>query len=244
MMKRASLVLAGLSLTAVAVACGGNDPAPPAGAGGEIMISRTGGAAVNRTDVPTGTSSNPDLAAAVALATAIAQTTQGGASGMAIPKPLAPNASEEPCSLLREEELSAVFGERVKAVAVYLYDGPDEPGGRSCMYSGTEGKRLALLELWLGRTRDLQAHQKNSNVTARSQYEQAWSKASQSGFSGPGTAQSVPGLGDAAFFHQNELHVLRGDAYVSLNVTLTDPFQRVSLADIKPLAEKALPRAK
>ena len=41
---------------------------------------------------------------------------------------------------------------------------------------------------------------------------------------GPGTAQNVPGLGDAAFFNQSEIHAFRGGVYLSLNATLTDSF--------------------
>jgi hypothetical protein len=145
-------------------------------------------------------------------------------------KPVPP-LKVDACTLFTEEDVRAIAGESVAAMASTL----DEAQGRDpgqCIYNSGNLEQPRILSLLIRQHPSLESA-KRVQEASRSTFE------TMTG----GKVQDVPGLGDGALWvggRLQQLHVLRGA--VQLVITVQSPDGTDQLKPAREIAEKALAR--
>ncbi|MEW5912954.1 MAG: hypothetical protein AB1814_10390 [Thermodesulfobacteriota bacterium] len=147
--------------------------------------------------------------------------------------PLAWAKAPAACDILTQADAQGVLGQNVKSA---MSRGPNAIGQSICFYEVTKGTAVRYVQLSL--TLPPPAMRKNMNAAQLF----AQTKASVQG------AQSVPGVGDKAFWGGSGLkagaglHVLKGDYYLTVDVASGDPARNLDQA--KKLAAELIKRLK
>ena len=168
---------------------------------------------------------------------ALLLTLGAGCSGEA--EKSAPAAAElDPCSLVTLAEAEAALGQAVQPPETRKTNNP--LGQAICFYATAGEHKLRFVQLSLVRTQGMTAQMRQQGYTAARLFQDTKALVEN--------PQEVAGLGQAAFFGGSGLkagaglHVLQGDAYLTITVASSDGEH--DLAQAKLLAAKALSRLK
>lgn len=141
--------------------------------------------------------------------------------------PAKASASFDPCGLITREEVQAIVGEPVKGPE--QKDAKNPLGQKMCLYTTVSSR---LIQISVVRTADIAPGIRKHGQTATKIYNTTKAMLDP--------LEKAPGLGDDACWGTPGLHILKGEAYVTISVGNTSKRENLELA--RRIAEKVLPR--
>lgn len=155
---------------------------------------------------------------------------QGGSGGGSEPTAKSSGgrqAAIEPCKLLTKEEVEAALGEPGDAGDA---DSSAVIGMSLCTWGAASDTSLSILQVSVLRTGDM-PEQLRKQGGAKAIYNQT-----KAGYTG---LQAVSGIGDEAYRHDRAIEVLKGDVWVTADLSFGGPPDRRKETETQVLVELA-----